>query len=1051
MTKHSLRALWTVAFSSALLAQSPTRYRIDTLAGTTNVYDGGPATSAILNNPIAVLADKQGGFYFAEASRYRIRYVAPTGTIRTIAGTGIAGRLRDGVPATESPIYFATSLALAANGDVYFADPDNCQIARIDAAGTLRRVAGTGTCGFAGDRGPASAAQLSGPQGILFDNQGRLLIADTNNHRIRRVNADGSIETIAGTGAFQTFGADGTAALDTPMSYPTGLAIAADGTLYYVEYGYRRVRQLGPDGKALTVAGTGFAGNSGDGGPATQARFQTPRRIALDAPRNLLYIPDEGTNRVRRVTLSTGVISHVAGITIPNNTIVFANSFSGDGGPASSAGLASPDSVSVDSSGALYIADSVNQRIRKSDTTIRTVAGRFPNTADGPAVRSELLSANNLAITKTGDVLISDAGNGIIRRLSGTTITTFAGTPNEKLPANTAAGSRGDGGPATAANFAALTAIALDASGALYINDNGRLRRVDGSTINAVGTGAAGLLPTGAGNFFADTTRNRLYVAVPSAHKVLVADTSQGGVPTFRDFAGTGTAGFAGDGAAATAAQLDTPRDVAVDEAGNVYIAEGGRLRRVTPAGVISTVAGTGAPITVAVTAAETNALTTPIAPVSLTIDPAGRITLAELGNSEYIRQFDPVTGRLRAIAGTGTRGNTGDVGAALAARIYAPRFIRSDASGNLYFLDAGDPLLRVLKPFTLSRLEVASGADQSAPVSTKLANPIAVRVTANDGPLAGVAVNFSGPAGVIITPAAAVTDSLGIARAEVTLGATTGALVISAAVDGLPSVGIRATATAAVVVNPNRPALSATSGVATAGAFGGEALISPGTWIELYGTNLSATTRSWGGDDFRGAQAPTELDGVKVTIGGRPAYVAFISPTQINAQVPDGVAAGPVAVTVTNANGTSEAATVTAAAASPALLAPPVFNIGGVQYAVALHQDGAFVGREGLIAGANFRPAKAGDILTLYGVGFGPTSPAVPAGQVTPAASALTGVRVRLGDRDADVLFGGLAPGAVGLYQFNVTVPSGLSGDVPLVVSTSATASKQPVRLTVQ
>ncbi len=1049
MKQHFLRALWTVAFSTALLAQSPTRYRIDTVAGTTNVYDGGAATSAILNNPIAVLADDKGGFYFAEASRYRVRYVAANGTIRTLAGNGIAGRLREGVPATESPVYFVTSIALASNGDVYFADPDSCQIARIDAAGTLRRVAGTGACGFAGDRGPATAAQLNGPQGILFDNQGRLLIADTNNHRIRRINADGNIETIAGNGSFQTFGADGTDALATPISYPTGLAIAADGTLYYVEFGYRRVRLLTPEGKARTVAGTGFAGNTGDGGPATQARFQTPRRISLDGPRGLLYIPDEGTNRVRRVTLSTGIISNAVGITF-TSAIVFANSFSGDGGPGSNAGLASPDSVSVDSSGALFIADTVNQRVRKSDATIRTVAGRFPNTADGPAIRAELLSANNLALTKTGEVLVSDSGNGIIRRIAGTGTTILAGTPNEKLPANTAAAARGDGGAATAAGFASLVALAIDGSGSIFINDNGRLRRIDGATINAVGTGAAGLLPTGAGNFFADTTRNRLYLAVPSANKILVADTTQA-LPVFRDFAGTGTAGFSGDGSAATSAQLNNPRDVAVDEAGNVYIADAGRIRRVTPAGIISTVAGSGAAITVAVTTAETNALTTPIAPVSLTLDPAGRLTFVELGNSEYIRQLDLTSGRIRSIAGSGVRGNTGDGGLALAGRIYAPRFIRSDASGNLFFLDAGDPVLRVLRPFTLSRIEVASGADQSAPVSTKLANPITVRVAASDGPVAGLTVNFTAPAGVTITPAAAVTDSLGLARAEVTLGSTAGPVVITAAVDGLPSVSIRATATVAVVVNPNRPALSTTGGVATAGAFGGEALISPGTWIELYGTNLATTTRSWGGDDFRGAQAPTELDGVKVTIGGRAAYVAFISPTQINAQVPDGVPAGPVTVTVTNSNGTSEAATVTAAAASPALLAPPVFNIGGVQYVVALHQDGAFVGREGAIPGANFRPAKAGDIITLYGVGFGPTSPAVAAGQVTGAPSALPGVRARLGDADASVLFGGLAPGAVGLYQFNLTVPEGVSGDVPLVLSTSATTSKQNLRLTVQ
>jgi len=141
---------------------------------------------------------------------------------------------------------------------------------------------------------------------------------------------------------------------------------------------------------------------------------------------------------------------------------------------------------------------------------------------------------------------------------------------------------------------------------------------------------------------------------------------------------------------------------------------------------------------------------------------------------------------------------------------------------------------------------------------------------------------------------------------------------------------------------------------------------------------------------------------------------------------------------------------TVTAAPASPALLAPPVFSVGGVQYAFALHQDGAFFGRDGLIADGNFRPAQAGDVITLYGVGFGATTPAVPAGLVVASAAPLANPRVLFGDRPGEVLFGGLAPGAVGLYQFNVIVPPGISGDVSLSVTAGGATSRQSLRLTI-
>ncbi len=497
----------------------------------------------------------------------------------------------------------------------------------------------------------------------------------------------------------------------------------------------------------------------------------------------------------------------------------------------------------------------------------------------------------------------------------------------------------------------------------------------------------------------------------------------------FRDFAGTGTAGLAGDSGPARTAQISSPGALAVDPAGNVYIADGGnnRVRRVDPSGVITTIIGNGTRATAETAVPGAAALEAAIAAIGLTVDAVGRVTLAE-GRIPMIRQYDPATRRLRRIAGGEPR--------ALAGTGYWAISVQADAAGNIYF-GLLDHIVRVLRPVQLSRFELASGNGQSAAPNTKLAAPLVVRVASADGPVAGIGVSFSST-GATLNPAIAFTDSEGLARTEVSWGATAGAVTIRAELEGLTAVTFQATAGAAGGGggNVNRPAIRA-GGIATVGAFGGGAVISPGTWIEIFGTNLAPVTRSWGGNDFQGPQAPTELDGVKVSINSQAAFVAYISPTQINVQVPGGIGTGLVPITVTNAGGTSESFMITAAAASPALLAPDAFQIGGVQYAVALHQDGAYAGREGLIAGVNFRPARPGDVLTLYGIGFGATTPAIQPGVVVSGSPTLANVAVRLGDAVATVQFAGLAPSAVGLYQFNIVVPADApDGDVTLTIS---------------
>jgi len=248
------------------------------------------------------------------------------------------------------------------------------------------------------------------------------------------------------------------------------------------------------------------------------------------------------------------------------------------------------------------------------------------------------------------------------------------------------------------------------------------------------------------------------------------------------------------------------------------------------------------------------------------------------------------------------------------------------------------------------------------------------------------------------------------------------------------------------------RPTISS-GGVIGAAAFSGKAEISSGTWIEIYGQNLAATTRSWAGADFNGANAPTVLDNVRVSVGGKPAFVAFISPGQVNVQAPADLGAGPTTVSVTNANGTSDNFSIQVLAKTPALLSPPAFKVNNKQYLAALYADGTtFVGPTNFISGVASRPARAGETIIAYGIGFGSVSPAVAPGVIAASATALPNVRVLFGQTQATVAYAGLAPNFVGLYQFNIVVPNGLTaGDVGFSVTVDGTAAQSDLVTTVQ
>jgi sugar lactone lactonase YvrE len=360
----------------------------------------------------------------------------------------------------------------------------------------ITTIAGNGLSGFSGDGGPAANASLKGPNGVAVDAAGNLFIADTFNECIRKVSTNGIIMTVAGTNSLGYSG-DGGSATNAMMWYPTKVALDNLGNLFIADSVNYRIRKVDTNGLISTVAGNGSYGYSGDGGAATNARLYNPHGVTVDTFGNL-FIADSYNARIRKVS-TNGIITTVAGTNSPG--------FSGDGGPAVNAKLNEPDGVVVDIFGNLFIADTGNKRIRKVDTNgiITTVAGNgsYDYSGDGnAATNASLYFPNNVAVDVFGNLFIADMNNFRIRKV-GTNgiITTVAGNGFYDYS--------GDGGLATNASLRATYDVAVDASGNLFVDDQGncRIRKVTNTqgpmlSLNNVGATNAGnyqLVITGSG------------------------------------------------------------------------------------------------------------------------------------------------------------------------------------------------------------------------------------------------------------------------------------------------------------------------------------------------------------------------------------------------------------------------------------------------------------------------------------------------------------------------------------------------------------------------
>jgi uncharacterized protein (TIGR03437 family) len=626
---------------------------ITTVAGTNWAFPPTPlaAKNAPLGNVGGVAVDAKGNVYIADLENSLVEKVTPGGVLTVVAGNGLAGYSGDGGPATSAELAYPQAVALDSLGNLYIADTGNSSVRKVAIDGTISTIGsglgiplavavdnpgnvyvadftgevlkvspGGTTTVFVGNPTPCFAACIGSPVGLAVDSNGNLYVAARPPFPISGVSP--LLFMVTPAGVLTTIVSDQTANID-----PRGVTVDASGNLYVANGGYNNILKITPAGVIGTIAGSGTAGFAGDGSPAISAQFNYPTGVALDASGNF-YVADNMNSRIRKFTQG-GAISTLAGDGEYR--------FSGDNGPAIAASL-QPAYTATDALGNLYIGEL--NRVRKiSEGIIATLAGT--GTPDysgdgGPAASATLNYVSGVSADAAGNVYIADQGNSVIRKVTpGGIISTVAGNgPNggSKLV---------NGGQATSGALGDVAGIAADNLGNFYFLSNFVVWKVN----------SAGIASIVAGNG---------QMAVPSPSP--------------------------GDGGPATAAGLANPLGIAVDAEGNLFIADTSnyRVRKVSPQGVITTVAGNGTPGNSGDGGPATSAAID--YPGSLAVDSAGNLYFSDVfGNA--IRKVS--NGIITTFAGSSANsGLSGDGGPAQSALLNQPIGVAADSAGNLYIAD---------------------------------------------------------------------------------------------------------------------------------------------------------------------------------------------------------------------------------------------------------------------------------------------------------------------------------------------------------------------------
>ena len=769
--------------------------------------------------------------------------------IQTVAGSDFSAV---GASALSAILSQTEGIAVDSSGAIYVADADGDRVRTITPDGRILTLAGTGAPGFAGDGGSSTAAMLSHPYGVAVDAQGNLYIADLGNARVRKITSDGVIRTVAGGGAIIPGGSgDGGLATNAQLLEPRNVALDPDGTLYISDFGAHRVYRVSPGGILTTLAGTGTAGFSGDGRSSQLAQLNSPAGVVSDS-NGALYIADSGNNRIRKVY--QGVITTVYSVTGPTgvsispagNLYIAASGYLGTQFKAVGA-IPSARDVTLDRAGNVYATTGQYVRRVTADGKMTIVAGSgaspYFGGDNGPASAARLHGPSGLALDNGGNWYIADTANNRVRKVSASgIITTIAGTGD--------AGLKGDFGPATLAQLNSPRSVAVDSQNNIYIADtaNNAVRKVT----------PEGMISTVGALQLTDPE----YVAVDSQDSIYIADAGNGRVVK-----------MTASGQVSTVLLVVKPAAVAIDHDGNVYVSEPTRVTRVTATGAVSTVL---------------DGLTSPR---GLALTATGDLIVADTGVN-VVRRLTSA-GVLSTIAGTGAAGFSGDGQAASTAQLNSPADVIVDLTGTIWIADSGNNRVRTLTPSFIADVTASATVVNSA--------------TLSPGPLApGEIITIFG-AGFDPTQTQVLFDG----EAATIFYAGPGQINALAPLDLAPNsiTSISILVNGAKVADVAAQVVAATPGIFTTGSGNGQAAainedgtlnsaVNPvvrGSVVSLYATGQG--------------QAPSA---VSVKIGQYSADVLYAGPApgfpglmQINARVPGGFlppGVQPVVLTVGNA-----------------------------------------------------------------------------------------------------------------------------------------------------
>lgn len=697
------RALTAACVCTALITPSSyAQLPPDAAPGSIVTFAGGGteegklATTILLLHPSDLAIASDGTLYVADAMARRALRINPAGVVTIAAGGCEGSDVGDGGPANMAVLKCPQGIALGPDGSLYIADKLDHRIRRVGTDGLISTVAGTGSPGYSGDGGPAVSAQLAWPEGIAVGPDGSVFIADTGNHRIRRILPDGTITTFAGTGR-PGYSGDGGPAAKAELFWPTGVSACPGGIVCVADKGNNRIRSIRPDGTITLVAGCGRPGYSGDGGPAVEACLNGPDRVFL-RPDGFIFIADTGNHRIARIS-PDGTIHTFCGTGKPG--------FSGDGGPCALASLQWPQGIVPGLHGELYVADSGNHRVRRidADGVITTVVGVDPATVGkegSNATYVQLKRPVAVGACLCGSIYLVDRDDHRVRVVSCCgAVTTACGTsspashpvPVSPLPASDAA-------------LLFPTDITGGPEGFIYVANPGfhQVVRINpnGTASAFAGTGSAGFGPDGVqavqsalrdprGVALARDVSGALYIADTGNHRI--CRVSKDGIIT--TVAGTGQPGYSGDGGPALQARLNSPSSVAVTGDGTLLIADTGNhaVRRVRPDGTIETIAGTGTPGFSGDGGPAVQARLREPLSVATAVD--GTIFIADTGNHR-IRKIG-TDGVISTLAGTGVQGLYGDGGPASSAALDTPTDVSVGRDGTLYIADTGNRVIRAV------------------------------------------------------------------------------------------------------------------------------------------------------------------------------------------------------------------------------------------------------------------------------------------------------------------------------------------------------------------